>query len=84
VFLFVISFTLLITLSCLVITLCLLSKIFSLLSQFESGVLLISPLAISSSSPRVSLDVTPFFIVLIPLALMCLHLFSYALVYFCL
>ena len=61
VFLFVISFTLLITLSCLVITLCLLSKIFSLLSQFESGVLLISPLAISSSSPRVSLDVTPFF-----------------------
>jgi hypothetical protein len=61
VFLFVISFTILITLPCLVITLCLLSKIFSLLSQFESGVLLISPLAISSSSPRVSLDVTPFF-----------------------
>ena len=82
VFLFVISFTLLITLSCLVITLCLLSKIFSLLSQFESGVLLISPLAIFSSSPRVSLDITPFFVVLIPLTLMCLCLFPYALVYY--
>jgi hypothetical protein len=81
VFLFVISFTLLIILSCLVITLCVLSKISSLLSQFESGVLLISPLAISSS-PRVNLDVTPFFIVRIPLALLCLHLFSYALVYY--
>ncbi len=67
VFLFVISFTLLITLSYLVITLRLLSKISNLLSQFESGVLLISPLAISSSSPRVSLDITPFFVVLIPL-----------------
>jgi hypothetical protein len=76
--LFVITFTLLITLSYLVITLCLLSKISSLLSQFESGVLLTSPLAISSSLPRVSFDVTPFFVVLIPLALQCL--FSHTLV----
>jgi hypothetical protein len=37
-------------------------------------------LAISSSLPHASLDVTPFFIVLIPLALLCLHLFSYTLV----
>jgi hypothetical protein len=78
--LFVITFTLLITLSYLVITLCLLSKIFSLLSQFESGVLLTSPLAISSSLPRVSFDVTSFYVVLIPLALQCLHLFSHTLV----
>jgi hypothetical protein len=65
-----------------VITLCLLSKISNLQSQFESGVLLFSPLAISSSLPRVSLDATPFFVVLIPLALMCLHLFPYALAYY--
>jgi hypothetical protein len=65
----------------LVITLCLLSKISNLLSQFESGVLLISTLAISCSLSRVSLDVTPFFVVLTPLALLCLHLFSYTLVY---
>jgi hypothetical protein len=45
VFLFVISFTLLITLSYLVITLCPLSKISNLLSQSESDVLLILPLA---------------------------------------
>jgi hypothetical protein len=43
VFLFVISFTLLITLSYLVITLCLLSKISNLPSHFESGILLIPP-----------------------------------------
>jgi hypothetical protein len=80
--LFVISFTLLSTLSYLVITLCLLFKISNLPSQFGSGVLLTSPLEISSSLPRVSLDVTPFFVVLIPLALLCLHLFPYALVYY--
>jgi hypothetical protein len=80
VFLFVISFTLLITLSHLVITLCLLSKISSLLSQCESVVLLTTPLAISSSLPHVSLGATPFFVVLIPLTLLCLHLFSHTLV----
>jgi hypothetical protein len=63
----------------LVITLCMLSKISNLLSQFESGILLISPLAISSSSPRVSLDITPFFVVLLPLALRCLRLFPHTL-----
>jgi hypothetical protein len=64
----------------LVITLCLLSKISNLLSQFDSDVLLILPLAISSSLLRVSFDITPFFVVLIPLALLYLHLFSYTLV----
>jgi hypothetical protein len=78
--LFVISFTLLITLSYLVITLCLLSKISNLLSQCESGVLLTSPLAISSSLTHVSLGATPFFVVLISLAPQCLHLFSHTLV----
>jgi hypothetical protein len=43
VFLFVISFTLLITLSYIVITLCLLSKISNLPSHFRSGILLIPP-----------------------------------------
>jgi hypothetical protein len=57
------------------------SPLFHLIPSF-CYVLLISPLAISSSLPRVSLDVTPFFVVLIPLALLCLHLFSYALVYY--
>jgi hypothetical protein len=33
---------------------------------------------------RVSLDIPPFFVVLIPLALLCFHLFPYALVYYCL
>jgi hypothetical protein len=51
----------------LVTTLGLLSKISNLLSQFESGVLLILPLAISPSLPHVSLDKAPSFIVLIPL-----------------
>jgi hypothetical protein len=64
----------------LVITLCLLSKTSNLLSQFKGGVLLISPLATSSSLPRVSLNVTPFLVVLTPLALQCLHLFSHTLV----
>ena len=64
----------------MVITLCLLSKISNLLSQFESGVLLTSPLDISSSLPRVSFDVAPCFVVLIPLALQRLHLFSHTLV----
>jgi hypothetical protein len=68
----------------LVITLCLLFKIYNLLSHIDSGVLLISPLAISSYLPRVSLNVTPFFVVLTPLALLCLRLFPYALVYYCL
>jgi uncharacterized membrane protein len=35
---------------------------------------------ISSSLPRVGLDLTPFFIVFVPLALLYLHLFSYTLV----
>jgi hypothetical protein len=78
--LFVISFTLLITLSYLVITLCLLSKISNFPSQFESGVLLILPLFVASSLPCASLVVTPFLVVLVPLALQCLHLFSYTLV----
>jgi hypothetical protein len=55
----------------------LLSKISNLLSQFVSGALLISPLAISSSLPRASLDVTPFFVVFIPLALLCLFFSLY-------
>jgi hypothetical protein len=38
----------------MVIILCPFSKIFNLLSQFESGVLLILPLALSTSLPRVS------------------------------
>jgi hypothetical protein len=68
------------------------SSLVNLPSQIENGVLLILSLAISSSLPRVSLDIPPFFIVLIPLALICLHRFSYTLVcyrlwplrYFCL
>jgi hypothetical protein len=78
--LFVISLTLLITLSYLVITLCLLSKISNFPSQFESGVLLILPLFVASSLPCASLAMTPFLVVLVPLALQCLHLFSYTLV----
>jgi hypothetical protein len=65
-----------------VITLCLLSKISNLPSQFESGVLLIPPLFITSSLPCASLVVTPFLVVLVPLALLCLRLFPYALVYY--
>jgi hypothetical protein len=64
----------------LVIMLCLLSKISNLLSQSESSVLLILPLAISSSLSHVSLDMTPFFVVIMPLTLLYLHLFSYNLV----
>jgi hypothetical protein len=60
-----------------VITLCPFSKISNLLSQFDSGVLLTSPLAISYSLPCVSLDTTSFFVVLIPLALPWLHLFPW-------
>jgi hypothetical protein len=63
-----------------VITLCLLSKISNLPSQFERGVLLIPPLFVTSSLPSVSLVVTPFLVVLVPLALLCLYLFSYTLV----
>jgi hypothetical protein len=82
--LFVISFTLLITLSDLVITLCLLPKNLQSPIQFKGGVLLTSPLAISSSLPRVSLGATPFVVVLVPLALQRLHLFSHTLVCYCL
>jgi hypothetical protein len=78
--LFVISFTLLSTLSYLVITLCLLSKISNFPYQFESGVLLIPPLFVTSSLPCASLVVTPFLVVLVPLALQCLHLSSHTLV----
>ena len=53
---------------------------FPLSSQFEGSVLLILPLVGTSSSLGVSLILTPFFVVLIPLALLCLHLFSYTLV----
>jgi hypothetical protein len=45
-------------------------------SQFESGVLLIPPLVVTSSLPRASLTLAPSFIVLIPLVLVYLHLFS--------
>jgi hypothetical protein len=76
--LFVISFTFSSLDFTLVITLCLLSKISILLSQFERGVLLISPLAIFSSLPRASLVLASFFIVLVPLVLLHLHHFSYA------
>jgi hypothetical protein len=81
--LFVISFTLLITLSYLMITLCLLSKISNLPSHFESGVLLIPPLFVTSFFPCASLVVTPFLVVLVPLALQFLHLFSHTLVCYC-
>jgi hypothetical protein len=64
----------------LMLILCLLFEISPFLSQFESGVLLIPLLAISSSLPLASLDVTPFFVVLVPLALLCLHPFYYTLV----
>jgi hypothetical protein len=60
----------------------LLVEIPSFLSQFESYVLLISPLAITSSLPRVSLDLPPFFVVLIPLSLLCFRLLPYVLVYY--
>jgi hypothetical protein len=63
--LFVISLTLLITLSYLVITLCLLSKISNFTSQFESGVLLIPPLFVASSLPCASLAMAPFLVVLV-------------------
>jgi hypothetical protein len=55
-------------------------KISPLPSQFESGVLLMSPLAISSYLPRASLVLTPFFVVLVPLVLLCLYLFCYTIV----
>jgi hypothetical protein len=64
----------------LVIALCQFSKISNLLSQFEINVLIILPLAISSSLPHVSPDVTSFSVVLIPMAFQCLHLFSHILV----
>jgi hypothetical protein len=54
--------------------------IWNLLSQFKNSVLLISPLTTSSSLLHASLDLTPFLVVLVPLALLCLHLFSYTLV----
>jgi hypothetical protein len=53
---------------------------FPLSSQFEGSVLLIPPLAGTSSLLGVSLILTSFFVVLVPLALLCLHLFSYTLV----
>jgi hypothetical protein len=56
-------------------------EISSFLTQFESDVLPILPFAISSSLPCASLDVTTFFVVLIPLALLCLYLLSYTLVH---
>jgi hypothetical protein len=52
----------------LMLILGLLFGISSFISQFESGVLRISPLAISSSLPRASLDLTPFLVVLVTLA----------------
>jgi hypothetical protein len=58
----------------LVITLCLLSKISNLSSQFESGVLLLPPLVVTSSLPRASLALAPFFIVLMPLVLLHIYL----------
>jgi hypothetical protein len=64
----------------LVITLCLLYKTSNHPSQSESGVLLIPPLVVTSSLPRASLTLAPFFIVLIPLVLLHLRPFSYTLV----
>jgi hypothetical protein len=66
----------------LMLILGLLFEISYLLSQFESSVLLISPLAISSSLARASRILTPFFVVLVPSPLLCLHLFSYTLVHY--
>jgi hypothetical protein len=59
--------------------LCMLFKI-HLPSRFDRSVLLIPPLVRTSSLLGVSLILTPFFVVLIPLALQCLHLFSHTLV----
>jgi hypothetical protein len=39
-------------------------------------------LAISSSLARASRILTPFFVVLVPSPLLCLHLFSYTLVHY--
>jgi hypothetical protein len=55
------------------------SVIQNLLSQFKGGVLLILSLAISSPLLHASLSVNPFFVILVPLALLCLHPFSYTL-----
>jgi hypothetical protein len=46
-------------------------------SQFESGVLLTLRLVITSYLPRANLALMPFFVVLIPLVLLYLYLFSY-------
>jgi hypothetical protein len=50
---------------------CLLLKTSPLPSQFESGVLLILPLVITSSLSCASLVLTPFFVVFVPLVLLC-------------
>jgi hypothetical protein len=53
----------------LMLVVCLPLKTSLLPSQFESGVLLIPPLVVTSSLPRASLTLALFFIVLIPLVL---------------
>jgi hypothetical protein len=60
----------------LMLVVCLPLKTFLLPSQFESGALLIPPLVITSSLPRASLTLALFFIVLIPLVFVRLHLLS--------
>jgi hypothetical protein len=64
----------------LAIMLCSLSKTSNLPPKFKRGLLLISPSTISSSLPRVGPDLTPFVIVFVPPALLCLYLLSYTLV----
>jgi hypothetical protein len=64
----------------LMLVVCLPLKTSLLPSQFESGALLIPPLVVTSSLPCASLTLALFFVVLIPLALPCLHLFSHTLV----
>jgi hypothetical protein len=60
----------------LMLIICLPLKTSLLPSQFESGVLLIPPLVVTSSLPHASLTLALFFIVLIPLVLVHLHLLS--------
>jgi hypothetical protein len=60
----------------LMLIICLSLKTSLLPSQFETGVLLIPPLVITSSLSRASLTLALFFIVLIPLVLVHLHLLS--------
>jgi hypothetical protein len=75
----IITFTLSSLYLTLMVIVCLLFKISPLSSQFESGVLLIPPLVVTSSLPHASLVLIPFFVVLILLVLLYIYLFSYTL-----